>query len=83
MSLPKMLPNDFNYTKPKVDQYVRANDSYMKILGIAGLITITSAIIKTIQAYNENKHEEKLAKMEHEEKMLALEIERIRLEKEV
>lgn len=73
------LPQNLKFTKSQVDQYIRANDSYMKVIGITGVISITTAIIKMIQVYNNNKHEEKL--YEHEEKMLALEIEKIKIEK--
>lgn len=72
------LPQNLKFTKSQVDQYIRANDSYMKVIGIAGVLSITTAIIKMIQSYNDNKHEEKL--YEHEEKMLELEIEKLKID---
>lgn len=73
------LPQNLKFTKSQVDQYIRANDSCIKVIGITGVISITTAIIKMIQAYNNNKHDEKM--YEHEEKMLELEIEKIKIEK--
>lgn len=77
------LPQNLNFTKPQVDQYIRANDSYMKAIGVAGLITITTAIIKLLQTYADNKHEVELVSLAHEEKMLELEIEKIKIENSV
>ena len=77
------LPQNLEYTKPKVDQYIRANDSLMKTIGVAGLFTITTAVIKLLQTYVDNKHEVELANLEHEEKMLELEIEKMKVTNDV
>lgn len=73
------LPQNLDFTKPKVDQYLRANDSLMKTIGVTGLITITTAVIKLLQIYVDNKHEVELANLEHEERMLELEIEKMKI----
>lgn len=81
MGLPKLLPVDnLKYTKPQVDQFVRANGVYIKTIGITGSIAIVTALITAIKEHNKHIHEEKMA--EHEEKMLSLEIEKMKLESE-
>ena len=76
-----LLPTDkLEFRKPQVDQFIRANDAQLKTIGLIGLITITTATIKLIKSYIDNKHEETL--YEHEEKMLEIEIEKIKIEKE-
>lgn len=74
------LPQNLKFTKPQVDQFVRANDANMKTIGLIGSIAILSALITAMQYHINNKHEEKIA--EHEETMLKLEIEKIKLENE-
>lgn len=84
--LPSMnpLPADkiTKYTKPQVDQYVRANKEYMKGVGLVGCISLIGAIVYMVTEIIKNNHEEKMAEMEHEVKMAELEIEKLKLEKE-
>ena len=48
------LPQNLKFTKPQVDQFVRANDAHMKTIGLMGSIAILSALITAMQYHRKN-----------------------------
>ncbi len=81
MKLPVMSPPDnLKYTKPQVDQFLRANKAWVLTIGISGTITIITAIINLIKEHNNNMHDEHMA--EYEIDKMKLEIEKLKLERE-
>lgn len=75
----KALPADkiTKFTKPQIDQYIRANKENMKTIGLVGCITLLGALITVLDKMITNNHDEKMAV--HEEKMLELEIEKMKI----